>query len=70
MVRKKRQPGVYINFRDRRSRRKSECLTVDDLTPKQAMDIVERVFSIPGITTRQVLARVTAFLSEEAQDAG
>ena len=34
---KHRLSGTYIQFRDRKRKRKSECLTVDDLTPKQAM---------------------------------
>jgi len=28
--------GVYIEFKDRERRRKSECVTVPGLTPKQA----------------------------------
>lgn len=32
-----RETGVYIEFRDRRRKRKSECLTVPGITPKQAL---------------------------------
>ena len=36
-IMKPKNPGVYVQFQDRRRRIKSECLTVPELTPKQAM---------------------------------
>lgn len=36
--------GVYIEFRDRRRRRKSVCVTVDGYTPIQMRDLFVRLF--------------------------
>ena len=35
--------GIYIEFRDRRRRRKSESLTIEELTPKQALRLFVRL---------------------------
>lgn len=35
--RKMHSRGVYVTFRDRTRRKKSESLTVDDLTPKRLL---------------------------------
>jgi hypothetical protein len=36
-IAEKRKPGVYVEFRDRLRQRKSESVTVDGVTPKQAV---------------------------------
>lgn len=44
LVRMKRTPGVYVNFKDRTGRRKSESLTVDGLSPRQALTLFVRLY--------------------------
>jgi len=40
----KRPNGVYIHFRDKDGRVKSECLTVNGVTPKKALKIAAEAF--------------------------
>lgn len=41
-IAKPKPPGVYIEIRDRRRRRKSESLTVEGLTPQQTIQVIVR----------------------------
>lgn len=34
--------GVYVEFRDKKRRRKRACLTIDGVTPRQAADFLKR----------------------------